>query len=92
MKVLKKVDCNDWRLKFSCERCTSELEAEPADMRAEYHEGCHDPRDPSPSYYTYHCTCAVCNQQHNVAERDIPKAMQHFLQEKARPNGPQSRH
>ena len=86
MKVLKKVDHSAWRYKFVCARCTSELEAEPADVRAQYHEG-GDQRDPSPSFYMYHCTCTVCNQQHDINERTIPVAMQHFLQEKARSHG-----
>jgi hypothetical protein len=84
VKVLKRVDYSDWRHRVRCPRCTSELEAEPSDVRAQHHEGDNDPRTPSPAYYTYHCTCAVCHQDLVIAKDDVPAAMQHFLQEKAR--------
>lgn len=83
MKVLKKVDYSDWRHRIKCGRCTSELEAEPGDVRAQYHEADNDPRGSSPAYFTFHCTCAVCSNELTIAKDDVPAAMQHFLQEKA---------
>lgn len=83
MKVLKKVDYTDWRHKLMCSRCTSELEVEPSDVQAQYHECDNDPRSYSPAYYTYHIICAVCKTQLSILSGEIPKAMQHFLQEKA---------
>ena len=84
MKVLKRVGYNDWRHRTRCSRCTSELEAKLSDVRVQHHEADNDPRGPSPAYYTYHCTCAVCHQELMIAKDDVPAAMQHFLQEKAR--------
>lgn len=83
MKILKKVNYSDWRLRLKCGRCTSELEAEPADVRAQYHEADPDPRGPSPAYFTFHCSCAVCHNELTISREDIPNAMQHFLQEEA---------
>jgi hypothetical protein len=93
MRVLKRVDHSEWRHKFTCERCTSELEADHTDVRAQYHAGLSSPKpgDDSPAYWTYHCTCTVCELEHDLKEGALTKALQHFLQEKTRNGTSQQR-
>ena len=61
MKILKRVDIT---YKFTCEKCTSELEAEASDLMYRYVEL----RDSGSSKYYFEC--AVCKHEH--VARDIP--------------------
>ena len=57
MKVLKKINTDNWKYKILCSQCDSELEAEKGDVKYEYHDG--DCRDPG--YETWDIICPVCS-------------------------------
>lgn len=83
MKIIEKKDYTAWRHTFTCVRCESKLEAEPSDVRGTHHEGWTDPTDNSgsPAHWTYEVACVVCGQKHSIPELNLPKALQHEIQE-----------
>ena len=86
MRIIKRIDYSDWRRRFTCSKCGSELEAEPGDVFAQYHGGYSDMREASLARYTYHCACIVCGERHNIPKDDVPQPMRYALQDKASNN------
>jgi hypothetical protein len=83
MKVLKKVDTSDWKYRFTCTKCDSELEAEAKDVLCRHHPDSSDMRESYPAYDTFHVLCCVCNNERTVPDKDIPKALQHEVKERS---------
>ena len=87
MKILKKVETDNWTYKCNCYRCSSELEADVKDLRYKREKKTgSDPRDPSDSYSymadVYYVTCPVCSNQISVDEAKIPYVLKKKTQEK----------
>lgn len=82
MKVIKKADTSNWKFRFTCTQCDSELEAEGKDVLHRHHAGSYDMRESWPAYDTFHVLCCVCNHERAVPEKDIPKALQHEVKER----------
>jgi len=93
MKIIKKVDWSNWRHRFTCAKCESELEADADDVMTQFHEGYCDMREPESgkSYYTYYLTCAVCYAKHEIPDpnKEIPAIMRVALQGRKNGNNPQ---
>lgn len=83
MKVIKKVDTSEWKYRFTCSQCDSELEAEGKDVMCRHHPGGSDMRESWPSTYSFHVVCCVCNTERSILEKDIPKALQHEVKERS---------
>lgn len=81
MKVIEKKSYDDWKHIFECEKCESKLEADHTDLRATQHSG--DQRDQTPSYWSYHVVCEVCNERHTVPGTKIPKYLASQAQERS---------
>ena len=71
MKIIKQVDVSNWKYRFTCTSCDSELEAEASDIK---HTSHYDQRDAQ--YDTYCVYCPVCSTSKSILEKDIPKALQ----------------
>lgn len=72
MKIIKKPTLDGWTHKIICPQCTSELEAEPSDIKYHYYPG--DFRDPS--YESFHVNCPVCDRVIDIPTKSIPALLQ----------------
>lgn len=72
MKIIKQVDVSDWKYRFTCVSCDSELEAEANDIKHNHYD---DQRELS-SYDKFCVYCPVCNAGRDIPAKDIPKALQ----------------
>lgn len=78
MKVIKKQDTTQWSHKHTCDKCDSELEVEPKDLRHKHYDG--DFRDPA--YDVYLAQCPVCADEFTISSKRIPKLIQIEAQER----------
>ena len=78
MKILKQPP-SDWAIKYTCEKCASELEIEKSDVKVTHYDG--DFRE-SP-YDHYWCTCPVCNAIIAIPEKTIPSFVKIEMKKKS---------
>ncbi len=68
MKVIKEPE-KKWSLKFTCEGCSAELEAEDTDIKVTHYDG--DFREASYTSFSVNCPC--CQQQKVIKQDSLPK-------------------
>lgn len=69
MKILKKVDVNEWKHNFTCDDCDSSLEANASDVKYVYHDG----MGRESNYEEYLVDCPVCGESKTLDEVNLPK-------------------
>lgn len=82
MKIIKKADTANWKYKFTCSNCETELEAEASDLN--YHVYNNGVYDRGPTSEEYKVKCLVCNTGKVVPINSIPRALQYETQQKSK--------
>jgi len=71
MKILKRVDTNNWSYKYTCTQCESELEVEKGDIKYQFHSGYGRETD----YETWTATCPVCQNHFHIPDKNFSSAL-----------------
>lgn len=76
MKIIKQTDFSNWKYRFTCSKCSSELEAEPTDVIVTVSSD--SGHYAGSSFESYSVKCPICHKDTNILPDKIPEVLKIF--------------